>query len=558
MEKPRLNSLFFKRQQGAVLLLMTLVLAVSATAFAFKALNQSNVQIEREKITLNALTEAKAAVIGWSVSHPNLPGSMPFPDRNGDGNYDGNSDCYTGTFNYSFLLGQLPWLGQTNPCTALPLTGFGVDVRDGSGNRLWYAVSRNLVHDYQTGTDPIINPGIITSPTYNWMTVYDKRGNLISNRVAVVIIAPGAIVGAQDRSAAAPNASEYLDSFYLAAGGGIKSNTGYTLPDEDFYMGEDMRNVPESDTTYQHPYYFNDKLVYITIDELMAEVEKRAATEAKNVLNSYNTTNGFFPYAAPLANPLTHSCQTSTLSGLLPTATSASTSCTCASNVNCTCAFSKITNVQYIRTSPTATWTSNTGSCSRSGVTCTCTGAGSCTRTTRTFSCTSAGVCTLSGGASGSYKFNGVFTSPAAQVNTRTGSCTLGSCGAVTCTGSGTFSYTPCSDLALPTYPAANSLPSWFTTNNWQDYLYYSLARPTPTMTAGSRTGLTALLIATGAPITASPFAVKGSAQTRPSTSCNVNDYLDSAQNTNGDTTFDAPNLSKSSSYNDRTFIVAP
>lgn len=213
MEKPRLNSLFFKRQQGAVLLLMTLVLAVSATAFAFKALNQSNVQIEREKITLNALTEAKAAVIGWSVSHPNLPGSMPFPDRNGDGNYDGNSDCYTGTFNYSFLLGQLPWLGQTNPCTALPLTGFGVDVRDGSGNRLWYAVSRNLVHDYQTGTDPIINPGIITSPTYNWMTVYDKRGNLISNRVAVVIIAPGAIVGAQDRSAAAPNASEYLDSF---------------------------------------------------------------------------------------------------------------------------------------------------------------------------------------------------------------------------------------------------------------------------------------------------------------------------------------------------------
>lgn len=555
--------------------MMTLVLAVGATAFALKALNNSNPQIEREKITNQALAAAKSAVIGWSVSHETSPGSMPFPDRNGDGDYDGNSDCSTGAFSYSLLLGQLPWKGQTAPCTT-PYTGFGIDIRDGYGNRLWYAVSRNLVRDYQNSAEPVINPGMITganaatapyqrlggTTAYPWLRVFNKNGQLLSDRVAVVIIAPGPAIGAQDRSAATPAAAEYLDSFSFAAGGGIKSNTSYTSYDEDFYMGEDSRNIDDTDTTYTHPYDFNDKLVYITIDELLAEVEKRATAEAKAALKNYQTTNSFFPYAAPLANPVTHACKASLTSGLLPTSTSANTSCSCSSNVNCTCAFSKISNVQYIRTSTTATWTSNTGSCSRSGNICTCTGTGSCTRTTRTFSCNgTTGVCSLSGSASGQIVFNGVFTNPPESAITTSGSCSITTspaCGSksVTCTGSGTFSYTQtCTD------PVLSGLPSWFTTNSWQDYFYYSISRSTPTLSLAlnnvtTKTGITALLIASSYPITSSPFTNKNSAQSRPS--CNVNDFLDSAENTNGDDIYDAITLPKSTSYNDRTFIVAP
>ena len=55
-----------------------------------------------------ALAEARQALTSWAVNHPYNPGTLPMPDRNGDGNYDGDADCFNGVINNNLLLGMLP------------------------------------------------------------------------------------------------------------------------------------------------------------------------------------------------------------------------------------------------------------------------------------------------------------------------------------------------------------------------------------------------------------------------------------------------------------------
>lgn len=593
------------REKGMALLGIVFLLGMATTAYVLYSLNASELKIEREKITTQALSEAKSALIAWAVSNPSQPGMLPYPDRNNDGIYDGKSDCHTTTLdgNYDKLLGRLPWQSADNGSCVNSnfISGMGSDIKDGSGTSLWYAVSRNLVYPYVDNTFPVINPGMINSPNtatapyqrnggttaYPWLRVFDKKGQLVSDRVAAILIAPGAAIGNQDRSAATPDAAQYLDTFTLTAGGGAKSNRTYAFPDEDFYMGEDAQNISSTDATYVRPYEFNDKLVYVTIDELMAAVEKRAAAEAKTALNNYfavsdpTPANRFYPFAAPLLLNQTYHCKSAQLEGLLPINTSGSiASCSCSSSTSCSCPFNLISSVSF-RRSGTATWSvaNVSGACSRSpnSQTCTCTGAGFCKNTSgsRNFTCDAVGNCTHN--TTGTYTFNGVFTST--TVNTQAGSCSLSLCGntpspisaappAVTCTGTGSFSYVSCGNPAFNSAATNSLLPGWFTANKWQDYLYYvvssncvsggaNCSSAMPQLTVGSRTGVQALLISTGSPVIAPfPFASKGSAQSRPS--CNVNDYLDSAANTNLDTIFDKTSMPHGNSYNDQAIIVAP
>jgi len=266
-----------KGQRGMVLILIAFIIGLGAAAFMFKMFNASSLQVEQDKQTMLELNAAKQALIAWAVAHPNSPGMMPWPDRNtdldfdGDSAYDGKSDCVTTTFQPSYLLGQLPWRAQSNPCV-MPHTGLGADFRDAQGNRLWYAVSRNLIRDYQNSEYPIINPGMANPPhavtpylrqggtdSYPWLKVLDRNGNLVSDRVAAVIISPGSPLDGQDRSSLAPDASQYLDTVRIGAA--TFKNSDAALVDEDFIMGEDSRNVSSNDASLNQPYYFNDKLV---------------------------------------------------------------------------------------------------------------------------------------------------------------------------------------------------------------------------------------------------------------------------------------------------------
>lgn len=272
------------RQKGLALLMLVFVLALVAIAYAVNKLDSSELQNERDRRTTAALAEAKAALIGWSISHLIQPGVMPFPDRRADGNYDGNSDCTPTAPGFNLLIGRLPFLGQSAPCAAAA-NGLATNLTDGSGEQLWYAVSKNLI---RTSFVPIINPSIVDAPPEDWLVVRDENGQTISDRVAVVIIAPGSAIGAQDRSGLAGE-NNYLDTF------GTYSNSDYDSANEDFFIiNEEGR--------------FNDQLIFITIDELMTALEKRVAQEVISNLNNYFETSAllpedrFYPYAADSDN----------------------------------------------------------------------------------------------------------------------------------------------------------------------------------------------------------------------------------------------------------------
>jgi len=230
-------------------------------------------------------------LIGWAVSNPNFPGGMPFPDRHGDGNYDGQSDCPPAINEQAvggtpaLALGRLPWLGQTAPCESFPtMGGLAGNPRDGAGESLWYAVSGNLLR-FNLGTyfggvaaetdpavnwfDPFVSPPDTTDapdvddPPFDWLTVCDASGAVLSSRVAFVVIAPGAPVyrgdlgtgRLQSRAGAAPNPNEYLDRIVIA---GATCDTDNANADGQFVMAADAELASTAGAAVDG---FNDRLV---------------------------------------------------------------------------------------------------------------------------------------------------------------------------------------------------------------------------------------------------------------------------------------------------------
>jgi len=559
-----------KTQQGAVLMLIAFIIGLGAAAFMYKMFNASNLQAAQDEKTMRVLNEAKSALIAWAVSHPNHPGQMPYPDRNLDGNYDGYSDCFATnqSFDYKFLLGRLPVHGLDPNCNHHGITvaaALGADFRDATGEPLWYAVSKNLVHDYYgTGSNPIINPSIANIAT-DWIEVVDRNGNVISNRVAAVIIAPGTSVDGQDRSSAAPEASEYLDRIVRSSDGVPFKNYGYPLnqfDDNQFIIGEDGRTVGANDTVFQKPYYFNDKLLFITADELLAALEVRAANELKNALLNYfepvsgDRPNGrgvgYFPYAASLGSSKDYACVTSSVAGVLPINSVAPTSFTCSysrgggvTSASCSTGFTNISSIDMRRNNNN--FTSSSGSCAHSGRDCACTGAGSCSRNGQTFSCNASGSCAAN--------FSGTITFKGGDFTSASSRCSL--CNDATCSGAGAgiAARDSCADPVFNT--GGSQLPTWIMENKWHDYFYYASSRNGIKLTSGSKVNIDSLLIGTGRSIvTPRIVASKVGDQLRPS--CAVSDYLDSNENANSDEIFDGVNLTRTQNYNDHTYIVAP
>lgn len=556
------------KQKGATLILAAFIIAIAATVFVLKSYNPAQLRLEQDKKTYLALNEAKQALVAWAVSNSVNPGQMPFPDRNTDGNYDGRSDCPSpvSAFSHSFLIGQLPLHGQTNPCVS-PQTGLGIDTKDGGGNPLFYAVSRNLVHKYDAPTgNPIINPSIISSPTYPWLRMVDADGVLISDRVAAVVIASGDAIGLQNRAGVA-NVNNYLDTFLI--GSAAVSNSNYDVNDEDFAISRKEQGA-------------NDKLVYITIDELMAALEKRVGEQARASLKKYKAMNAYYPYASQLGTSLNFVGAGGLTKGFLPVFPSCTYNLPNPANAVLNCVqpifdvnFTSISMIEYYL--PTGVFTSEVGSCTRqSGNTrCDCTGVGSCatnptSNPTFTFSCT-ATSCSAIDTDTSSVNATGDFRVKGGKLTYSSGGCGIttplsklsnecpDSNNEMTCnTMNGVITSHDNADVDF-----SPSLPLWFISNHWHNYIFYQLTRPaSPILTAGGRNA-EAVVITTGIPINNMPFAESkilfGGAQVRPACNTNrLNDYLDSTENVDLDDTFEATSRLRSTNYNDQIFLVTP
>ena len=129
MQKPK-----SKFQTGFALLIF-LVMLMGIGGIVLAGYSQGILkQVEESKFEHNqrVLKEAKQALLQFAYNYPvtngNGPGRLPCPDTDNDGLPNAIPDC-------SPLFGRLPWNHQN-----LNL----YDIRDADGERLWYAVSKNL------------------------------------------------------------------------------------------------------------------------------------------------------------------------------------------------------------------------------------------------------------------------------------------------------------------------------------------------------------------------------------------------------------------------------
>jgi hypothetical protein len=292
------------RQRGAALIVALVVLVVVASAILLNRLNAVATPTPfGDRESGESLVRAKDALIAWAAAHPDTPGLLPFPDRSDDAtpDYDGTADCVAAAgIAPGDLLGRFPFRGEEAGCAAG--IGMSVTVEDSAGERLWYAVSRNLVRGGGGGP---VNPDIGDLATQPWITVRDQTGAVISNRVAAVIIAPGPAIAGQDRSLIDPNPAvespKYLESITVGPDTFDNADTDNCLDDDPgcAVPGEDFIVYPKTTDT------FNDRLVFITVDELMAAVEDRVLAEAAIAMRSYqgNNPGNFYPWMSPFTNP---------------------------------------------------------------------------------------------------------------------------------------------------------------------------------------------------------------------------------------------------------------
>jgi hypothetical protein len=319
------------RQRGGALLVVLTLLVLASAAVLLDQLG-SGVSSRRSARAGDArmmLAQAKAALIGWSVSHPDTPGRLPFPDRDGDNNYDGVSDCRTAInpLTPGLLIGLFPLLGEGGSaplnsggiCTSATNWSLGIEHGGVATEPLLYAVSANLVQD-----EALVNPRLIDAPTHPWLTVRDATGAILIGadgnplRVAAVIIDPGPPLPNQQRDPAVdptPTVAQYLD---VVTVGATYNNADFSGCLDDAEGGctgttfaEDFIQYPDADLTPTALDAFNDILVYITADELLRAVERRALAEAATNLARFADADGdgvpdrSYPWMSPYEDPRT-------------------------------------------------------------------------------------------------------------------------------------------------------------------------------------------------------------------------------------------------------------
>ena len=153
-------------QRGAVLLVLAVIMSIVALGWLYGQMANRHAG---DAVTARALAVARIALIGRALVDVNRPGSLPCPDANNDG----VADLLSGTQCPSYI-GRLPW-------RTLGLS----DIRDGGGERLWYALSRDA------GDTP---SQIINSQTTAGLLQVNGNVNMVA-----VLFSPGVAIDPQQR-----------------------------------------------------------------------------------------------------------------------------------------------------------------------------------------------------------------------------------------------------------------------------------------------------------------------------------------------------------------------
>jgi len=269
------------RQSGLALAIVLVLMVTGAIAALFAYASPRPATTQAEEHNRSVLAEARGALIFRAAMDDNRPGSLPCPDTNDDGIAEllAGSECPS-------YIGRLPW--QT---LGLP------DLRDASGERLWYALSRSLRDDDSA------NP--INSETPAQLGVI---GSVPASGIAAVIIAPGAVLAGQTRDAAGLNVpNNYLEG--------------------DNANGDNVYETAPASAT------FNDTVVTINDRQLFTAVEWRVGRELRMALRRYYLAFQYYPFANSYSDT-THACTNLNTRGRLPNPDLSAISATCATNAD--------------------------------------------------------------------------------------------------------------------------------------------------------------------------------------------------------------------------------
>ncbi len=318
--------------RGFAVLLILLGLMIVGGIVVLKAVNANPGALARQQVDTDILARAKLALLTSAIYDSTArPGNMLIPDyiNSGTAVYDGksNSGCQDVTKANGYpLIGGTPSVVKVNMrCLGrLPWKALNFDVSlnkdfsaadnqsDSFGEIPWYAVSANLVDSNCFGVlnsetlsapapaqaQPAGAPCSTTNPVHPWLTVHDASGKILSDQVAAVLILPGIALPSQNRPKTPPlaNATQYLDALTVSDPAGCSAMPGTPAPPCVISNAGRTNHFVVGNASPT----FNDRVIYITVQELAEQVQKRVAAELRASLTDYfGATKLYRPAPAP-------------------------------------------------------------------------------------------------------------------------------------------------------------------------------------------------------------------------------------------------------------------
>jgi len=309
--------------RGLAMLAAVAILAV--VIFALAALSAITPAAGRDEVSDRALALAREALIAYAADRPIGawvgPGYLPCPDLDDDGWAESTCGSQSGDTGQDQRIGRLPW-----KTLGLP------DLRDGYGERLWYAVSskhKGLLNCAVSRACLDMSP----DAAIGTITVRDASGTLVHDGTstdpyalerggaAAVVIAPGAplvrIDGAEQRrdcAAAECDAARrcLLDpprrvakcdpANYLDKAPDGEDNADFVDRNDAAGRARNTNGFIQGPIHAGERIAVNDRIAAIAYRDLMPRVMRRVALEVAQCLRSYASrpeNGGRYPWPSP-------------------------------------------------------------------------------------------------------------------------------------------------------------------------------------------------------------------------------------------------------------------
>jgi type II secretory pathway pseudopilin PulG len=318
-----------RHHRGMALVIATLVLLGCIFAVFAIGLAGASGGAERERASQRALAEAREALIAYAADHPiNAvvgPGYLPCPDLDDDGWAESTCGSQSGDSGQGERLGRLPW-------KTLGLA----DLRDGHGERLWYAVSSKYKGLLNCGVSRACLD-MTPEAALGTITVRDNAGSIMhdgtvgdayradAGGAVAVVIAPGPPIardGEEQRRECAPGdcdatgrcvASPAQRAARCNPANFLDKAVGARFADEDnadFVDRNDAAGRPLNRNGFiQGPVTLadgrpavNDRIAVVAYRDVMPRIRLRVALEVSRCLRHYATraeNRSRYPWATP-------------------------------------------------------------------------------------------------------------------------------------------------------------------------------------------------------------------------------------------------------------------